>query len=135
MAFGVDKSKNALGKILDRSGTNNSLNQIRGISAAGALGAGIPRHVTNVRASVSNANTGSTSVVTVTFRRDPVDSSYSTAQVYIRAYNGNPSNVLIASGANSPISFVLNNTGESVVVTVQSPNRGGATISGEASSR
>jgi hypothetical protein len=133
MGFGPkdDNTTHGLSRTLDKAGTGASLNQIRGISAAGVLGAGIPKQVTNVRASVTNANQGATSVVTVTFRRDPSDSSYSTSQVYCRGYNGNPSNVLVASGANSPISFVLNNTGESVVVTVQSSgNAGDAPLSG-----
>jgi hypothetical protein len=118
MAFGSNKDNpnptpsRGLGKILDRSGTAASLNQIRGVNISGSTGSGIPKHVTNVAASVSAANQGATSVVTVTFRRDPGDSSYNTSQIYVKGYNSNPQNVLIASGANSPISFVLNNTGE-----------------------
>jgi len=64
-------------------------------------------------------------VVTVTFRRDPSDPNFSKAQVYVRGYNGNPANVLVASGTSSLISVVLNNTGESVVVSVQSSGNAG----------
>ncbi len=134
MSFGQDDKSTAtgvLGQVLDNAMSNAQFNQIRGINVANtAVGNGIPRQVTNVAASVSNATTGSTNVVTVTFRRDPADVSFSKAQVYLRGYNGNPSNVLIASGSNSPISFVLNNTGESIVVLVQSSgNAGDAPIS------
>src|SRR5437660_6748416 len=128
MAFGIDKTNlptRSLGRIIDKSATGNSLNQIRGTSVANNVGAGIPKQVTDVRVSVSNANAGSTSVITVTFRRDPGDVSYSKAQVYLRGYNGNPATVLVASGASSPISFVVNNTGESVVVAVQSSGNAG----------
>src|SRR5438270_10408007 len=127
MGFGPkdNTTTRGLGRTIDKAATGNSLNQIRGISAAGVLGAGIPKQVTNVVASIAPANSGSTSVVTVTFRRDPTDASFSTAQVYVRGYNGNSSNVLTASGATSPISFILNNTGESVAVTVQSSGNAG----------
>src|SRR5437660_1064399 len=128
MSFGTkDKSTatGVLGQILDNSMVNAQVNQIRGVNVANNVGSGIPKQVTNVSASVSNASTGSTCVVTVTFRRDPGDVSYSKAQVYLRGYNGNPATVLVASGASSPISFVVNNTGESVVVAVQSSGNAG----------
>ncbi len=125
MSFGQNPKDNSLGSILDRSGTSASINQIRGVSVANNTGAGIPRQVTGVQVSVSNANTGSTCVVTITFHRDPSDASFSTANIYVRNYNGNPANVRVASGANSPISFVLNNTGESIVVSVQASGNAG----------
>ena len=62
----------------------------------GLTSAGIPKQVTDVAASVSNASAGSTSVVKVTFRRDPADLNFSNAQVYVRGYNGNDASVLMA---------------------------------------
>ena len=130
MAFGhKDKSLRGLSRTLDKASTGASLNQIRGISTAGAQGAGIPKQVTNVTVSIAPASSGSTTAVTVLFHRDPTDANFSTANVYVRGYNSNPSNVQIASGATSPITFILNNTGESVAVTVQaSGNSGDAPI-------
>ncbi len=125
MSFGQNPKDNSLGSILDRSGTSASINQLRGVNVANSTGAGIPRQVTGVQVSVSNANTGSTCVVTVTFHRDPSDANFSTANIYVRNYNGNPANVRVASGANSPISCVLNNTGESIVVSVQASGNAG----------
>jgi hypothetical protein len=78
-----------------------------------------------VAASVSNATAGSTSVVTVTFHRDSTDKNFSYAQVYLRGYNGNQTRVAVASGADSPITFVINNTGENVSIAVQAVGNSG----------
>jgi hypothetical protein len=129
MAFGKKEKSTItglLGQTLDNVMVNAQVNQIRGVSVAGNLGAGIPKQVTAVAASVKNASAGSTSVVTVTFLRDPSDSNFSTANVYLKNYNGNPAQVVMASGADSPISFVVNSTGESVVVLVQSVGNAGS---------
>lgn len=105
--------------------TASPLSQIRGISAKGSTGAGIPKHVTNVAASTSNASTGTTNAISVTFSRDPSDTSHSKVNVYVKGYQGNSSPVQVASGSESPVTFVLNNTGEAISVLVQSQGNSG----------
>src|SRR5258705_7323531 len=129
MGFSKDSSgitRGSLGRILDRAGTGAQINQIRGVSVAGTTGVGIPKQVTNVSASVSNASTGNTCIVKVTYRRDATDKYFSGVQVFVRNYNGNAANVALASGSDSPITFVLNNTGENVEITVQATANSGA---------
>lgn len=106
--------------------TASPLNQIRGVSAKGSTGAGIPKHVTNVAANTSNASQGTTCAVSVTYSRDPSDASHAKVNVYVRGYQGNNSPVQVASGSASPVTFVLNNTGESVSILVQSQGNSGA---------
>lgn len=103
----------------------NQVSQIRGVASAGSVGAGIPQPVANVSASISNAVQGSTSTVNVTFHRDPSDANFSQAKVYARGYNGNPSWVQMGASDSSPIAFVLNNTGESISIAVQSSGNAG----------
>lgn len=105
--------------------TASPLNQIRGVSAKNSTGAGIPRHVTNVSASISAAAKGATSTVTVKFSRDPSDTSFSGVNVFVRGYQANNSNVQVGGGADSPITLILNNTGESVNVSVQAQGNAG----------
>lgn len=102
------------------------VSQIRGINIAGSTGSGIPKHVTDVSTSMANAQTGSTSTVTVTFRRDPADKTFGGVTVYVKGYQGNQTPVQIAQSSDSPLSFVLNNTGEAVSVIVQAGGNGGA---------
>src|ERR1700757_994291 len=61
----------------------NKINQLRGIGINNATGAGIPQHVTNISVSIANAQTGSTSAITVQFRRDPSDVAFSGVTVYV----------------------------------------------------
>lgn len=102
------------------------VNLLRGNANLNAAGSGIPKHVTNVSAAVSNASTGSTSVVAVMFRRDPSDKFFSGANVFVKGYQGNNNSVQVGAGADSPISITLNNTGENVSFTVQSYGNSGA---------
>lgn len=102
------------------------LGQIRGISKKGSTGAGIPKHVSNVASSLSQASTGMTSAVSVTYSRDPGDASHEKVNVYVKGYQGNSSPVQIASGSESPVTFVLNNTGETVSILVQSQGNSGS---------
>lgn len=106
--------------------TASPLSQIRGVAAKGSTGAGIPRHVTNVSSSIAKASTGATNAVTVTFSRDPADTSHSKVNVYVRGYQGNKSPVQIASGSESPVTFVVNNTGETISILVQAQGNAGA---------
>lgn len=102
------------------------LGQIRGISKKGSTGAGIPKHVSNVASSLSQASTGMTSAVSVTYSRDPGDASHEKVNVYVKGYQGNSSPVQIASGSESPVTFVLNNTGETVSILVQAQGNSGS---------
>lgn len=111
-----------LDSLVPRAGVN----QIRGINQAGATGAGIPKQVTNVFVTVANAQTGSTSAVTVVFHRDPSDKNFAGVYVWVRGYQQNPAPVQIASSADSPVTFVLNNTGEAVSLIVQAYGNGGS---------
>ena len=106
--------------------TASPINQIRGIAGKGSTGAGIPKHVTGVACTVSQASSGATSKVTVTFTRDPGDSSLSKVNVHLVGYQSNNSAVQIASGSDSPITFVINNTGERVRVIAQAQGNSGA---------
>jgi hypothetical protein len=76
-----------------------------------------PQHVTSVTAILKKTSDVSTKA-TVTFQRAPHDYLYVDSSVYVSGYQGNPQPVKIASG-QSPISFSLNNTGESLAFTVQ----------------
>ena len=95
------------------------IQQVRGITPNGSTGAGIPKVVTDVKASVSNASTGSTSVVTVIFHRDPSDNNFAGVTVLAKGYQGNNTPVQVGSSTDSPATFVLNNTGEAVNLIVQ----------------
>ncbi len=101
------------------------VNQIRGINVAGAVGSGIPKHVTNTGVSIANGQTGATSAVTISFRRDPSDTSFNGVNIWVKGYQGNSTPTQVASGADSPTTFVLNNTGENVSFAVQSFGNGG----------
>jgi hypothetical protein len=104
----------------------SGINQIRGINRSGATGAGIPQHVTNVNSGIANAQAGSTSTVTVTFRRDPTDVNFGGVVVWMKGYQSNPSPVQAASGSDSPITFIVNNTGEAISLIVQATGNGGS---------
>jgi hypothetical protein len=110
---------------LNDAASRNGINQIRGLDSKGSLGSGIPKHVTNVGASVAQAATGTTSTVRVTFHRDPSDKNYSAAGVWVKGYQGNNNPVQVAQSYESPATFVLNNTGEPVSILVQSVGNGG----------
>jgi hypothetical protein len=63
--------------------------------------------------------------VTVTFSRDPSDTSHSKVNVYVKGYQGNKSPVQVASGSESPVTFVINNTGEAISILVQAQGNSG----------
>lgn len=107
------------------------INQIRGTAVANTLNSGIPKHVMHVSASMARASSGTTSAIRVLFHRDPSDTSFTKALVFVRGYQGNSSPVQVASGTASPITVVLNNTGETLSFHVQaSGNAGDAPFSG-----
>lgn len=117
---------------LAQTGGQNNVNQIRGINRQGSTGSGIPKHVTNVSTSIANASTGSTSTITVIFSRDPSDANFSGVTVFVKGYQGNPAPVQIASGTDSPITFIVNNTGEALSLIVQAFGNGGTAPLGTA---
>lgn len=102
------------------------INQLRGSTVASSTGIGIPKQVTNISVNMSNASKGSTSLLTITFQRDPSDKSFSGVTVYVRGYQGNQTPTQIASGTDSPLTVILNNTGESISVIVQAQGNGGS---------
>lgn len=102
------------------------INQVRGVTQSGSTGSGIPKAVTNVQASISNAAQGTTSVVNVQFRRDPSDKAYSRVLIFAQGYQGNNTPVQVGSSTDSPATLVVNNTGEAITVIVQASGNGGA---------
>jgi len=121
-------SKSYLTRVLESASDENQtkVNQIHGINPTGSTGAGIPKPVTNVSASVSNASAGATSVISVNFQRDPSDKNFSRVVIFAKGYQGNNSPVQVGSGADSPATVILNNTGEAVSLIVQSIGNGGS---------
>jgi hypothetical protein len=106
--------------------TPSPISQIRGVSASTSVGAGIPKHVSNVSASMARGSAGTTTAVSVTYSRDPGDTAHAKVNVYVKGYQGNNSRVQVASGSESPITFVLNNTGETVSIFAQAQGNSGA---------
>jgi hypothetical protein len=106
--------------------SQTGLNQLRGSTVAGSTGIGIPKQVSNVTATLANASKGSTSKVTITFLRDPSDQSYSGVTVYVKGYQGNQTPTQIASGTDSPLNVIINNTGESISLIVRANGNGGS---------
>ena len=112
VVFGVDEN-------------STKINQLHGLAPNNANGAGIPKQVSNVQASVAQAQTGATCTVTILYSVDPTDKAFSGVNVWAKSYQGNPQLVQVSSGTGSPCKFVLNNTGENVSFTVQSFGNGG----------
>ncbi len=109
-------------KVTSQSG----LQQLHGINRANSTGAGIPKQVTAVQVSVANAQVGLTSTVTCTFHRDPADKNLSGVYIWVKGYQSNPAPVQLASSADSPVTFVMTNTGETVSLIVQAYGNGGS---------
>lgn len=62
--------------------------------------------------------------VTVNFQRDPADTAFQSANVYLKQANG--TNNLVATTSGTQGSFVVSKTGAASVVTVQSQGIGNA---------
>jgi hypothetical protein len=67
------------------------------------------------------------SLVSVSFTRDPADGSFASVDIWFTGYKGNTNPQLMTSGTESPISFLCETTGETVVVTGQTVGTSGAT--------
>lgn len=111
---------------LDSNSNATLINQLHAINTTNAIGAGIPKQVSNVQVSVANAQTGSTCTVTVLYRIDPTDKNFAGVNILVKGYQGNNQLVQVSSGVSSPTKFVLNNTGEIVSFTVQAYGNGGS---------
>jgi hypothetical protein len=99
--------------------------QIRG-QAANHPGFGIPFHVYGVSSTISPAASGATSAVTVAFSRNPGDAAYGGVKLFAKGYQGNQNLTQVGGGVESPITAILNNTGEPVSLFVQSTGNGGS---------
>lgn len=90
---------------------------------------GIPEVLLSISAAQSPVaqQAQTASLVTVTFTRDTSDSSFDHVRIWVKGYHGNTNPVLVASGSASPISFVLDSTGESVLVYGQTASASGQT--------
>jgi hypothetical protein len=65
------------------------------------------------------------SEVSVSFTRDPADELFGGARIWFRGYQGSADPVLVAEGADSPITFQVESTGETVSVIAQAVSGGG----------
>lgn len=65
------------------------------------------------------------SLVSVSFVRDAADNNFGGVRIWLRGYQNNQDVVLIADGRDSPISFLLETTNETVTVIVQAVNPNG----------
>jgi hypothetical protein len=119
------------GLVIGVDENQTKVNQLHGIAPNNTSGAGIPKQVSNVQVSVANAQTGATCTLSVLYKVDPSDSSFSGVNIWVKGYQGNSQLVQVASGTSSPTKFVLNNTGEILSITVQAFGNGGnAPLSG-----
>src|ERR1035437_2994965 len=93
-----------------------------GTSGGGGSPSGIPAYVTSVAAAESpykNKNGQMFTVVSVSFD-PPVDVNWSGIQIWFSGYNGNPYPQLMTTGHISPVSFLVETTKETVLITVNS---------------
>lgn len=96
----------------------------------GAVNQSIPRQLSKVR--VSHVQISPTQTrITVQFTRDASDPNYSGTKVWLKGYNGRNNIVSVAQGTDSPISFIVDRTGDGVSVIAQANgNTGAALLSG-----
>lgn len=92
-----------------------------GDNAEGRTSSGVPLHVARVEATESPSKQGDRmySLVSVTFLRDPNDSAFQGVRIWFTGYQGSNGRTLVADGHDSPVNFLVESTGETVVVTVQ----------------
>jgi hypothetical protein len=67
------------------------------------------------------------SEVSVSFAKDPADSNFASVKIWFIGYQGNPSPTLMTEGATSPVTFLVESTGETVSVKVQAASSTGLT--------
>ena len=113
------------GLVVSVDENQTKINQIHGTNPAGSFGAGVPKPVFNVQASMANASPGATTTINISFQRDPSDQNFSGVVIYAKGYQSNNAPVQIGASKDSPCTVILNNTGESVTLIVQSVGNGG----------
>lgn len=96
--------------------------------AATAVSEGTPKHVLSVSAveSPSKQLDRVFSLVSVSFTRDGSDADFAGVKIWLTGYKGGANPLLVADGTESPTSFLLEMTGETVVVTAQAFGPSGA---------
>jgi len=92
-----------------------------------AVSATIPRQVSDVRVSRTPIS-ATQSRITVQFTRDATDPNYSGTRIWLKGYKGRNNVVSIAKATDSPISFVVDNTGEGVSVIAQADGNTGSSL-------
>lgn len=90
---------------------------------------GVPKVLLSISAAQSpiKQQTYTDSEVTVNFTYDPSDTNFDHVNIWVSGYHGNANSVLVASGKTSPIDFILDSTGEAVVVYGQTVSPSGKT--------
>jgi hypothetical protein len=92
-----------------------------GNNAVGRNTTGVPDQVRTISVTESpkKIQDRTYSLVSVTFLRNPIDAAFAGVRIWLTGYQANPGRVLVADGFDSPLSFLVESTGESVVVAVQ----------------
>lgn len=67
------------------------------------------------------------SLVSVSFFINPTDVNFGYVDIWVTGYHGNKAPVLVASGTPSPVSFLLETTGETITIYVVTVSPTGAT--------
>jgi hypothetical protein len=90
-------------------------------NAAATTPSGIPEQVTNVSATESPSKQQDRvySLVSVSFTRGSSDLFFAGARIWLVGYKGNMNAILVADAQDSPVSFLVETTNETVVVKVQ----------------
>lgn len=85
---------------------------------------GIPRALRNIRA--QREASGSQWKVTVTFLQNTHDPNFSHCKIWLKGYKGNSGKVLLSSASESPMSFIVDATAETVQIFCQACGNGGS---------
>ena len=86
-----------------------------------AAAAGAPEALLSISATQEpvKQNNQTASKVFVQFSHDPSDVNFDHINVWVQGYHGSTTPTLVASGSESPVTFVLDATGETVIVIGQ----------------
>lgn len=104
-----------IGKVLNKKQTS------AGGGVTTVTQTGIPQQVLSVSATESPSRQQDRvySLVTASFTRNPKDAAFSGVHIWFKGYKGNTQPVMMTDGADSPVSFLCEATGETVTVFVQ----------------